>query len=74
MEEKNITVEPMSMMSQLQLLSIKEVCRYLGVGPWMVYKLINEGKLVSITIGTRRLVPVQAVQDFINNSKEMVYG
>ena len=53
----------------LQLLSIQDVCRRLNVGYWMVYKLISERKLKSITIGKRRLITVQALQDFINQSE-----
>ena len=59
---------------QLQLLSIQDVCRRLNVGYWMVYKLIGENKLRSITIGKRRLIPVQALQDFFNQSEGFING
>jgi excisionase family DNA binding protein len=53
----------------LQLLSIDEVCRRLCISRWTLYQLINEGKLKSITIGTRRRIPVQELQDFFTRAE-----
>jgi excisionase family DNA binding protein len=58
----------------LQLLSIKEVCRRLCIGRWMVYQLINENKLGSITIGKRRLIPVQELQKLFTQSESRQNG
>ena len=55
---KSVLVAP-----HLQFLSIKDVCSRLNIGRSMVYKLIREGKLRSITIGDRRLIPIQALED-----------
>lgn len=75
MEQNNIAeIKEAQLVPELQLLSVKDVCRYLNVGHWMVYKLFNEKKLESITIHKRRLVTVQALQNFIANSKDGFNG
>ena len=72
--ENKTTMEIAQIAPQLQLLSIQDVCNRLGIGYWLVYKLINENKLRSITIGKRRLIPVQALQDFITNAEAEGYN
>ena len=48
-----------------KLVSVDEACKYLGLGRWSVYKLINQNKLKSVKIGKRRLVPMGAIRAFI---------
>lgn len=36
-----------------------------GVANQTIYNLINSGELRSITIGTRRLIPAEAITEFI---------
>lgn len=49
-----------------RLLSIPETCEALGgLGRSKVYDLIGRGELRSIVIGRRRMVPVEAVVEFI---------
>ncbi len=49
----------------LQLFSLEEVCRRLQIGHWMVYKLIGDNRLPTVTIGKRRFVTVMALKTFI---------
>ena len=44
------------------LLSIEKAAEYLSIGRSKTYDLINEGKLVTITIGRRRLVRIDSVE------------
>lgn len=44
------------------LLSIHEAADALRIGRSKTYDLIKEGKLVTVTIGRRRLVRVESVQ------------
>jgi excisionase family DNA binding protein len=52
------------------LLNIDEACDILRVSRWTLYRLINERRLETIKIGSRRLVPVQALQDLIERLRE----
>jgi excisionase family DNA binding protein len=52
------------------LLTIKETREILRVSQWTVYRLINARKLATIKIGSRRLVPIEAIQDLIERLKE----
>jgi excisionase family DNA binding protein len=47
------------------LLAIKQVIYELGIGRTAVYELIKDGKLRTVTIGRRRLVPLAAMDEFI---------
>jgi len=44
------------------LLSIEKAAEKLSIGRSKIYDLINAGKLVTVTIGRRRLVRVDSVQ------------
>ena len=44
------------------LLSIEKAAEALSIGRSKTYELIGEGKLVTITIGRRRLVRMDSVQ------------
>ncbi len=48
-----------------RLNSIEQVQTRLGIGRSMVFELIGSGKLRSVSIGRRRLVPETAIADFI---------
>jgi len=43
------------------LFGIAEVAARLGVSPFTIRRLINSGKLHSVTVGTRRLVPLDEI-------------
>lgn len=59
--------EPAESASPLGLvLTVPEACEALRISKWSLYRLIQMGKLASITIGRRRLIPVAAVEDLIN--------
>ena len=49
-----------------RLHNIKSTELRLGIGRTQVFKLIGSGQLRSVKIGNRRLVPEQAIADFIN--------
>jgi len=48
-----------------RLLSIKQACRLLGLSRTTFYALLASGKLRSVTIGRRRFVPSDAIDEFI---------
>ena len=51
--------------AQPRVLRVEEAARLLGVGRSLAYDLIRSGRLRSIKIGSRRLVPVAAVDEAI---------
>jgi excisionase family DNA binding protein len=55
---------------QPSLLTITEACAELRVSRWSVYQLIRNGKLATITIGRRRLVPAAAIRTLIDGEDQ----
>ena len=53
-----------------RLLTVAEACAVLRVSRWMVYRLIHARQLRTIKIGSRRLVPSAAVEEFLANLNE----
>ena len=49
-------------------LSVEMVAEMLGISRSMVFKLIRLGKLRSVKVGTRTLVAVAAVDEFIEQN------
>jgi excisionase family DNA binding protein len=52
------------------LLSVPEACKRLGVSRNTLYELINARKLVSVKIGSRRLISPRAVAEYIRKLEE----
>lgn len=48
-----------------RLLSIPQVCRLLGVGRSSLYEMLSSRQLRSVKIGRRRLVPREAIDEFV---------
>jgi excisionase family DNA binding protein len=49
-----------------RLLRVDEAARLLGIGRSLAYDLIRTGRLRSIKIGSRRLVPLAAIDEAIS--------
>lgn len=49
-------------------LSIRETARTCGLSSATIYRLIAEGKLVTLKIGSRRLVPVGSIDLLLNGA------
>jgi excisionase family DNA binding protein len=47
------------------LLSISDFCEATSLGPTLVKGLIREGRLPSVKVGDRRLIPAQAAREFV---------
>jgi excisionase family DNA binding protein len=50
--------------------SIREAARRLGAGRDSTYRLVAEGRLRTVVIGRRRLVPVRELEAFIERELE----
>lgn len=44
-----------------KLVSINDACRILAIGKTKIYELINDGTLLSVKIGRRRLIVVDSI-------------
>jgi len=50
-----------------RLLGRAEVCAILGIGPTMFWQLVGSGALRSIRVGNRRKVPVELIEQFLQD-------
>jgi excisionase family DNA binding protein len=48
-----------------RLLAIKQAIYELGISRTAFYELVDDKKLKTVKIGRRRLVPVEAIEEFI---------
>jgi len=48
-----------------RLLSVREACRLLGLSRTTLYEKMSSGRLRSVTVGRRRLIPREAIDDFV---------
>ncbi len=54
----------------IRLLSIKEVCKVLGIGHWAVYQQINKRAIKTVKIGKRRLISTRALNEYITSLEQ----
>ena len=47
------------------LYSVADAQQKLGIGRSQLYELLGDGRLRSVTLGRRRLIPEAAISDFI---------
>jgi excisionase family DNA binding protein len=55
----------MTALSQRVTLSIDDAISAMGIGKTMLYELLNNGSIRSITVGKKRLIIVQSLYDFV---------
>jgi excisionase family DNA binding protein len=60
--------------SEALLRSIPETCARLGVGRTQVYELIARGELEAVQLGRRRLVPDEAIVEFVRRLRAETAG
>ena len=53
------------MTDQIELLSVRRSSEILGLGNTLIYQLIRSGELRSCTVGRRRLIPREAIDEFL---------
>jgi excisionase family DNA binding protein len=51
-------------------LSIKEAAQVCGLSRATLYRLLNDGKLTTIKVGARRLVPVASVDALLDGGTQ----
>lgn len=55
-----------------ELLTVPEAMQVLRLSRWKLYELIRSGELTTVTIGRRRLVPRQALDDYVQRLMQEV--
>ena len=58
---------------EIMLFSVDQAAAVLGIGRTNVYALMRDGKLRSVKVGGRRLIPRAAVHDFVAELVEPHY-
>jgi excisionase family DNA binding protein len=53
-----------------RLLSVREACEWLGIGYYMIYKLIGKKDIKTVKLGRRRLISTRAIDEFINSMEQ----
>jgi excisionase family DNA binding protein len=48
--------------------SVDEACKALGIGRVLMYELLNTGRIHSIKVGARRLIPASALVEFLGGA------
>ena len=56
--------------NDMRLVSISEACKLLGIGQWSIYQQINRNMLKTVRIGTRRLIPLHSIKEFIRDLED----
>lgn len=49
-------------------ISIDEASKSIGLGRSTIYDLINSGKLKSLKIGSRRIISIESLNEFLRSS------
>jgi excisionase family DNA binding protein len=68
MEHKNLQTS--SIADDSALLTVREAARRLRISKWKLYDLIRSRLLQTIQIGRRRLVPVEAIDAYIQRASQ----
>jgi excisionase family DNA binding protein len=55
-------------MSERRALSVMETARAVGLSRATIYRLIEQNRLVTVKIGSRRLVPVTALDNLLEKA------
>ena len=51
-------------------ISLKEARQALGISRSLVYRMADDGRLPTVRVGRRRLVPVRALEELLSKTDE----
>ncbi len=49
-------------------LTVPEAAKQIGIGPALAWRLVKSGEMPSIKLGSRRIVPVDKLREWMNRS------
>jgi excisionase family DNA binding protein len=64
-EAAEISTEPIRL-----VLTIEQAARRLGIGRTLMYSLVMDGEIESVTIGRLRRIPVECLTEYVNRLRE----
>jgi excisionase family DNA binding protein len=67
--ERRLTTPPEQSFDEPLLLSVRDAARRLNIGRDCCYSLVREGRLRSISVGNRRLIPKAELEAFIEREQ-----
>jgi excisionase family DNA binding protein len=50
--------------------TVADACKAIGVGRTVLYELLSEGKLDSITLGRRRLITTESIRRLVSTAAQ----
>lgn len=65
-EAAQIPPEPLRL-----VLTIEQAARRLGIGRTLMYSLVMNGEIQSVTIGRLRRIPIECLTDYLTKLREM---
>jgi excisionase family DNA binding protein len=64
-EAAEISTEPIRL-----VLTIEQAARRLGIGRTLMYSLVMDGEIESVTIGRLRRIPVECLTEYVTKLRE----
>jgi excisionase family DNA binding protein len=50
--------------------TVADACKAIGVGRTVLYELLSQGKLDSITLGRRRLITTESIRRLVSSASQ----
>jgi excisionase family DNA binding protein len=63
--QTNVSIKP----EERRAFRVQEFCKLYGLSRSSAYKLMEAGKLRSVLVGGRRLIPAEAAEDLLRGAK-----
>ena len=64
------TIEIFSQVAQVIAVSPNEAARLCSIGRTTLYEALSSGELKSVKIGTRRLITIDAIKDWLRRNEQ----
>jgi excisionase family DNA binding protein len=59
-------MQPVEPLIPALALNVENAAKALSISRTMLFRILKDGQLRSVMIGNRRIIPVQAIKDYLN--------